>query len=321
MTGTGIILDKITILGLLTLIGIIYYRLKWLGPEVKQGLHKLIFNLTLPLLIFNTVSRFEFTGELIGNGLLVFGLTYFFLAIQYLMGWASARIFKLPPRKGIVHVLHTVFGNVVFLGYPLIDALFPGTPALFYAASYHLAQTSVIWTLGVYQLSGSRSVGFFSNLKKLVNPNTIAFAAGIVFMLWNINLPASVEDTFRGLGGSTLYISMIYIGMLIAEFSPKRSDLGWDNFAMILNKLILAPLVITAILWLLTGYAGMEMSLPATGALVMQTAMPCMAIMVILARNYGADEKSAMVNVFFTTVLSLVTLPVMFWVLMRVFGN
>jgi predicted permease len=47
----------------------------------------------------------------------------------------------------------------------------------------------------------------------------------------------------------------------------------------------------------------------------MQTAMPCMAIMVILARNYGSDENAAMVNVFSTTLAGLITMPFIFWIL------
>lgn len=320
MNGFDIILNKITILGLLTLIGALFYKLRWLGPEVKSGARTLIFNLTLPLLIFNTVSHFSLSTTLIHNGLQVFGLTYIFIAIQYGLGWLTAKTSRLPANKKYVHILHTAFGNVVFLGYPLIDALFPDTPALFYAASYHLAQTSVIWTLGVYQLSGTRTNGFFSNLKKLINPNTVAFAAGILFMLLQIRLPVPVAETFRGLGSSTLYISMVYIGMLLADFRPRRNDLRWDSLALIFNKLILAPVLVTLILLLLVHHVWIDLTLPAIGALILQTAMPCMAIMVILAKNYGADENSAMVNVFFTTLLSLITLPVVFWFVLRIFG-
>jgi hypothetical protein len=62
---------------------------------------------------------------------------------------------------------------------------------------------------------------------------------------------------------------------------------------------------------------GNILSLPAFGAMVLQTAMPCMAILVILAKKYGSDENSAMVNVFITTLLSLFTLPLIYWMVVR----
>jgi len=318
MTGFEIILDKITILGLLTLIGFASFKLNWLGTEVKQGLQKLIFNLTLPLLLFTTISGFKFSGQLLGNGLTIFILTYPVLALQYFLGWTTSRIFRLPERKASVHILHTTFGNVVFLGYPLIDALFPDSTALFYAAVYHLAQMTIIYTYGIYRLdsrksSGNEKVNLFSNLKKLVNPNTIAFVAGFLFMVLGLNIPKTVHQTFSGIGSSTLYLSMIYIGMLVADFKPRMKDFGFDVLLLNFNKLLIAPLLVFFILALLIKFTGLSLSATAVGALVLQSAMPCMAIMVILAKNYGADEHAAMVNVFTTTIFGLITLPLIYW--------
>ena len=313
MTGFEIILDKVTILGLLTLIGFTFFKLKWLGPEVKQGLQKLVFNLTLPLMIFTTISGFQFSGELLGNGLTVFLLAYPFLFLQYGLGWATAKVFRLPLNKESVHVLHTTFGNVVFLGYPLIDALFPDTPALFYAAIYHIAQMTIIYTYGIYRLDSRHSTNLFSNLKKLINPNTMAFVAGFLFMVFNLSLPTAVNQTFSGVGSSTLYLSMIYIGMLVAGFKPKLRDFRADVLLLNFNKLLIAPFLVFFILVFLIRVAGLSLSFPALGAIVLQTAMPCMAILVILAKTYGADENSAMVNVFTTTIISLITLPFIYW--------
>lgn len=316
MTGFEIIFDKVTILVLLTLIGFTSYKLNWLGQDVKAGLQKLIFNLSLPLLIFTTISGFTYSSELVGNGLIVFALTYLFSGMQYLLGWVSSRFFNLPNAKAVIHQLHTAFGNVVFLGYPLIDALFPDTPALFYAALYHLAQTSIIWTFGVSRLDGRKSDKLLGKLKKLINPNTIAFALGFLFMIFNVQLPNAVNTTFEGIGSSTLFLSMIYIGMLVANFAPRKKDFGWDVLVLNFNKLILSPFLVFFISSFLLRYFGISLSVPAMGALILQSAMPCMAIMVILARNYDADENAAMVNVFTTTLMGLITLPVIYWLLL-----
>jgi predicted permease len=315
MNGIEVILEKIELLGLLTLIGFIAFKTKWLGNEVKTGLHKVIFRLTLPMMIFSVISGFEFSGQLIGNGLMVFLLAYPFLGLQYLMGVGTARIFRLPASKKTVHALHTMFGNVVFLGYPLIAALFPDSPAFFYAAVYHLAQMTIIWTFGVYSIDPKKEGGIFKNLGKLINPNTIAFVFGFVFMMLKIPVPGVVDQTLSGIGSSSLYLSMIYIGMLMADFRPAWKDFGWDVLFLNLNKLLIAPVLVLMVIIFINQFTGVEISFYAAGALVMQSAMPCMAILVILARNYGADENAAMVNVFSTTLAGLLTLPFVFWLL------
>ena len=63
MTGFEIILDKVAVLGLLTLIGFIAYKIKLVPPEVKTGIEKLVFNLTLPVYIFTTISGFNIRGN------------------------------------------------------------------------------------------------------------------------------------------------------------------------------------------------------------------------------------------------------------------
>jgi hypothetical protein len=77
--------------------------------------------------------------------------------------------------------------------------------------------------------------------------------------------------------------------------------------------LVIVPILVFFILALLFQFTGLSLSTTAVGALVMQSAMPCMAILVILAKNYGADEHVAMVNVFTTTLLGLLTLPFIYW--------
>ena len=320
MTGFEIILDKVAVLGLLTLIGFIAYKIKLVPPEVKTGIEKLVFNLTLPVFIFTTISGFEYSGELLHNGLLVFVLSYAFLALQYGLGWITSRAFRLDRKKSVVHNLHTTFGNVVFLGYPLIDVLFPGTPALFYAAVYHLSQMTVIWTFGIYKLGGNKTLGNFNKLKKLINPNTIAFALGFLFMVLPFSLPEIVNQTFTGLGSTTLYLSMIYIGMLMADFKLGWKSIGLDAIVLSTNKLLLAPILVMLILLIINQVFNNVLSFPAFGAMVLQSAMPCMAILVILAKKYGSDENSAMVNVFLSTLLSLITLPFLYWLVTGFYG-
>ncbi len=50
-------------------------------------------------------------------------------------------------------MLHITFGNTVLLGFPLIDAIFPETNALLYATLFLLVSSSMVWTLGIYEMT------------------------------------------------------------------------------------------------------------------------------------------------------------------------
>ena len=98
-----------------------------------------------------------------------------------LVGKVSSRIAKLPPKSGSVHIVHTMFGNIVYLGFPLINVLFPGGEGLFYAMLFHLASSLIMWTAGINILQNN-SKSWLSGLKNLLNPNTFAFLIGFLLL-------------------------------------------------------------------------------------------------------------------------------------------
>lgn len=82
-----------------------------------------------------------------------------------------------------MHRCMTCFGNVVFMAFPLIQALY-GAEGLLYAAIYELANDTCLWTLGVYQMKSieEKEKSFMGSIKNLVNPGTIAFVVAFVMM-------------------------------------------------------------------------------------------------------------------------------------------
>lgn len=73
-----------------------------------------------------------------------------------------------------MHRCMTCFGNVVFMAFPLIQALY-GAEGLLYAAIYELANDTCLWTLGVYQMKSieEKEKSFMGSIKNLVNPERL----------------------------------------------------------------------------------------------------------------------------------------------------
>lgn len=97
---------------------------KIINDEGKDFLSKLIIDVTLSSLIVSTFLKLESNPpRSLVNGLWLFVLTFVNIGVLYMAGTLSARAQKLSPSDSTVHVLHTMFGNIVFLGFPLFDAL------------------------------------------------------------------------------------------------------------------------------------------------------------------------------------------------------
>ncbi|MDY6799785.1 MAG: AEC family transporter [Bacteroidota bacterium] len=308
----SIITSQILILALLAVVGVVATKLKVITEQVKNSIASLVFNITLPFLIITSVSHVEINKEILNNSILVFILSSLGITVLYFIGRASGFLLKLKTKKRNIHLLHTMFGNVAFLGYPLFSALFPGGEGLLYAIIYHLTQDVFIWTIGVFVFNSSKKVKFTENLKHLLNPNTVSFTLGAMMLLLGIQFPDYIYKPFYGLGQTTIYIAMLYIGAVLAQNPMIKAFKKPEIFVLSFNKMILVPFLLLLIIEILTKFTGIHIGEIAKTVVVMQTGMPCMAMIVVLAKKFDSDDLHATENLFLSTILSLGTLPLIY---------
>ncbi|MBN2790725.1 MAG: AEC family transporter [Candidatus Delongbacteria bacterium] len=308
-----IIINQITILGLLALIGYITAKFKFFPEGFSLGLNKLVIKITLPLMIFTSLSKFDFSMEVLESSLFVLIFAYVSMFLLLFVATISAKIMKLESHAYTIHRIHTTFGNIAFLGYPLLDSLFPGGKGLLFAVVYHIVLSSMLWTVGVMLFNKNKKIKLTESLKHLINPNTIAFSLGILAFLVKFKLPYILDKTLSGLGGTTLYLSMIYIGMMLSRISIKGTIKELQIYVLSINKMIIAPFILLYVIKFAEYLFGFEMDITAKSVVVLQSAMPCMAMIVIIATEFKSDPELAAKNVFLTTLLSAVTLPVVYW--------
>ena len=113
-------------------------------------------------------------------------------------------------------------------------------------------------------------------------------------------------ETFSFLGNMTPPLSMIILGSVLAEYplSSIFKDLK-INLMLVLKQLLL-PVVATVL-------AHLVFTDPViTGIITLTFAMPCATMTVMLSKEYKSDTLTASAGVVFTTVLSLITIPIAF---------
>lgn len=306
---TEIILKQLFIFALLIAIGAIANLRGIISNEIKNALSRIIIDVTLPFLIFTTFTGMKFDPTFLLNGLLVFVFAFTNFLVLGFIGLLSSRVLGLRDASKTVHTLHTILGNTVFLAFPLLDALFPNGVGVFYGAIYQLASNTVTFTYGIYRLSnGSHRSGW----KSLVNVNTMALALGFMFILLGINLPAPFRVAFESLGKCTSPLSMVYIGALLATLNLKKAFLQKSVYLISFNKLLFAPILLSFIYFNGMKMLGIEMDPVAFFVLILQAAMPCQTIVVVLSQRFNSDHELAAANLFVTTLLSEITLPVIY---------
>jgi len=303
----SVITEPIIKLFIVIAIGFIVAKSGYLPLETKDYISKVIVKITLPLLIITSMMSKELTADTLMNTGVAAIAALVVVIVLYGAGIVTAKLFRLKEPTKTVHALLLATGNVVFLGYPVISAVF-GADGLYYAVIYGIVNDTLLWSLGVYLINkSSGNKDQKEAAKKLINPNTIACVAGIVLMLLKVRFPAVIFDTLSGVGHLTTNLSMIFIGMVLSTVDIRRIYKRVSMLSIIILKMIIAP-CIAAVIFNILGIN------PITcGAIILQIAMPAQTVISIITNEAGSDVSYAAEYIFLSTVLSIFTLPLVYY--------
>ncbi len=303
-----IVVTQIFTLAVVVIIGVLAARFRVLTNDSKDVLSKVIFNISLPLMLFTNFFTLEATPRLISNSLTVLGLTGFVILLLFAAGWVASRIFRLKGAEAAIFKAHSMFGNTIFLGFPLITALY-GTEGLLYASMYQLVSSIIMWTAGVIILSHGNGSSWKRSLRKVFNPNTVATLAGLLFFLVQVRLPDLLLKPMGQLGSANTWLSMLYIGALMSFSSVGGMIKRKSVYLLSLNRLVILPAILIALFYFVGAVAGVTPDKLVSSVIILEASMPCMATVVIMAKEFGSDDTIAVANVFVSTLLSILTLP------------
>jgi predicted permease len=305
---TTIILSQIFILAVVVIIGVIAAKLKVVTPSAKDMLSKVIFNISLPLMIFTNFLKLDATPRLLANSFIVLAVSGFVIFFMLLIGLLATRLFNIGGGEAALFKTHSMFGNTIFLGFPLITALY-GVEGLLYASMFQLVSNLIMWTVGVVVLTHGNGTSWKKSLIKVLNPNTVATLAGLTFFLLSIKLPGLLVKPLSEIGAISTWLSMLYIGAMLA-FSDVGGLLTKKSlYILSIDRLVLAPAILILLFALSASVFGIATEKLVASVIILEASMPCMASVVIMAKELGADDRLAVGNVFVSTLLSIITLP------------
>lgn len=193
-----------------------------------------------------------------------------------------------------------VFSNCGFIGFPIIDSIY-GAEGVVYTSIFNLFFNIFVWSYGVALYSDKLDK---KSLKKIVvNPGIVAVYIGLPMMLFNISLPSFFSKSITTVGNMTTPLSMIIIGCILTKINIKDAFKDWIVYYESLIRLIVIPLGIFVIAKVIK-----DDSILMKTIIILQ-AMPAGTMASIMAENLDKDSSFAAIIIFVTTLLSIVTFP------------
>lgn len=308
------IVSSILVLGIAVLVGFIAVKSGYISEAVRDSLSKLLVRVTLPILVVTTMTKLELDHDRIINSITILIVAWLSLAAMYLIGMLFAKIFRMQGARAVMHACMSCFGNIVFVAYPLIRTIY-GDEGILYAALFSFANDTYLWTIGVYRLStvNKADANLKSNLKKLINPGTVAVLISFAMMAFKLHFGGILKEAFEGIGSTTTYLSMLFLGGTLAMVDFKHIYRRVTLFVLLAVKMVLFPIALALIL----SRTGIDRTV--AGVAVLQTAMPVSTVLTILAAEYKCDVLYGAEGAFITTAACMITLPAVYWIMMQIF--
>ncbi len=296
--GNSQLVNQVMVLFIIMMVGFYAKKKKFLNITVDKGLSELLLNITLPFMIV-TSFNIKYEATMVSNAQKI--LIYSFLIHISLIFISKLLFFKFPTNKQQVFRFITIFCNVGFMGYPVLESIYGGV-GVFYAAIFNIPFNILVWTVGVMLYTGEKD--FKSMRKAAANPALIAVFIGIILFVFSIRLPLPIETSLKLVGSTTTPISMIIIGSMLAEMKFKDIFSDISIYYATVVRLLIVPMIIYMVLKF---FKVDELLL---NICVILQAMPAAVSTAIIAEKYGGDSLLASQCVFITTIVSVITIPI-----------
>lgn len=258
----------------------------------------------MPLLLFtntlNGATRQQFISAL---PILAISLLMYFLL--YLLCRFLARLFGLKGNENHVYRACSMFGNIGFMGIPIIAALFP-EQGMLYIALFTVIDQLLLWTLGVNltaPVDRENTMSVISRLMKMINPATIAIILSILGLFIGLHLPEPINAALTKAGLLTPPMALIYLGGLFCYIDIPQYIRKKEIYGTVAVKMCLFPLVFYEICRFL------QVPHDITLTMSILPALPSMAVIVMLAQNQHSDSNYAAGMLLVTTLCSIITIP------------
>jgi predicted permease len=187
-----------------------------------------------------------------------------------------------------------------------------GSEGVIYGSIFNIFFVVFVWTYGILLYKGQLENGYLKKeiISLLLNPSIIAVIIGLTLMTFGVEIKGPLLISIKSIGNITGPLSMFIIGVILSNVKTKNYLKEWTLYYGITIKLIIIPLIIYLLSLMLKDSSN------AVYSVIIMTAMPASAMTSILAESYNKEKEFAAVIVSATTLISLLTVPLLIKIIM-----
>lgn len=284
-------------------LGFFLNKIKILSADSNNIISRFILNVTLPCTMFAAVAGMETREMGTVRQLIIIGFgIYIFLGIA---AFIITKLIKMGKEsEGVVQCL-LMFGNVSFLGIPLVQALY-GDAGVFYNAILNVHFNIFCFTYGVWLMARSSGGRYKLNFKSFLSPALISIVFALILYLFGVSVPDVIMEPVEFIGQITSPLAMITIGSIIATYSLKELFSQGKLYILAAFKMLILPAIAYIIMYFITG-PGLVASV-----VTIYIAMPTANTISMMAVTYKSDPKTATCGTGLMNILCIVTIPLIY---------
>lgn len=290
--------DIQTLLFLYMAVGYLCRKLRLFREEATTTLTDFSLYIALPCMVFQSF-RMEFSAEVLKRGTSALIVAFAGAICALILG--KLLFGRMHPDKGRIMQYGTLVSNAGFAGLPVAEAGY-GTEGLLIGSIYIIPTRILMWSAGISLFTDAP---LKERLRRvMLNPGIIAVILGLIRMVTQIVIPARIDQALTTLGNCTTPVAMIVVGMILADTDMKEVP-ELSVLVLILVRQILLPFLTLFMLRLV------PVDETVRGIAVLITGMPIGSTTTLLAAKYGANTSFSSKCVFFSTLTSLITVPLL----------
>ncbi len=312
MIDITVLVNQLIQLFFIICIGYLVFKIGILNENVNKHINSLVINVTMPLMIISSVLSISDRPD---ASIIVslFSVSIGFFILMPVLAFIIVKIMFqtmhiVKARQG-AYMFMMIFSNVGFMGMPILLAACgkDGPTAVFYAAVLNIFFNLAVFTYGVIIIGYGSAVEATLKVKDLLSPGILSSVIAIIIYALNIHFPSTIENVFDTVGDLTSPLAMILVGSTLASMKLREVFNEWRIYVFTIIKQFILPILLYPVFRFCISDDLLF------NVMFIEFLMPIANIALMLATEHGLDYKFVSKTIFISTLLSLVTIPLVLY--------
>lgn len=295
-TTMPIMITQIVAMFLTMFVGAAMYKAGMITKEGSSVLTNIASYVTNPAVLIRSLAK-QFDASTFSNIIGVAGTTVVLMFVC--IGIATVAY----GRKGdAVARFGIIVSNIGFMGIPLVETVI-GSAYVIYVSTCIAVQVCFTWSYGAYIVSGDK--GAINPKKIITNPNILAVIIGFAMFLFSFELSGILYSFVNTVANMNTGVAMLTLGVFLAQADiPSLLKSPSIYKASIMRLIVSAALTILLLTFI-------PLTLECKATVLIAFSAPCGMMTSLMPQLFGKDSQFGAGLVVVSTLLSLITMPLM----------